>query len=365
MIARDPVAMPVWEITGAEFTQSNHHTANGISIRFPRITRQRDDKTAAQATTVTELQRLVDASKEGANLHMLLSAAAAVSPSDGNELKIQTKMKTSPTKTAKCKVEADAAPNKRSSRECVDDESSKKRLKLRRTTDDTSASSIQCVGGVGVHDTKKKAASTGRKTRAFDEPPKNAQYKYRDSSDDDDDDGGFGDAGNAFHKRKLCDAISKESSIPTADNCNETKASKRDLKAKTNSPTAKQMAAAATAASSSSSSSHAAVDVPTAAPNNTISIIRAASSGSAAVGRTARKPTRSTTTPNIFEGVVLCVENDVRDRIREELRYFQLWGGRVVVAGAENAVVPHAVAECTHALHAEASVRCADWTALR
>ena len=35
---------PVWEIIGAEFTQSETHTAGGISIRFPRVTRFRDDK---------------------------------------------------------------------------------------------------------------------------------------------------------------------------------------------------------------------------------------------------------------------------------------------------------------------------------
>ena len=35
---------PVWEIIGAEFTHSETHTAGGISIRFPRVTRFRDDK---------------------------------------------------------------------------------------------------------------------------------------------------------------------------------------------------------------------------------------------------------------------------------------------------------------------------------
>eukprot|EP00116_Pleurobrachia_bachei_P001753 sb/3462015/ len=32
----DPKSSPVWEITGAEFSQSSVHTAGGISIRFPR-----------------------------------------------------------------------------------------------------------------------------------------------------------------------------------------------------------------------------------------------------------------------------------------------------------------------------------------
>jgi len=48
-------AAPVWEITGAEFSNSNIHTARGISIRFPRVTRIRDDKDWSNAT---DLQRL-------------------------------------------------------------------------------------------------------------------------------------------------------------------------------------------------------------------------------------------------------------------------------------------------------------------
>lgn len=46
---------PVWEITGAEFSSSNIHTADGISIRFPRVTKIRDDKTFS---TATDLERL-------------------------------------------------------------------------------------------------------------------------------------------------------------------------------------------------------------------------------------------------------------------------------------------------------------------
>ena len=45
----------MWEITGAEFSSSNIHTAAGISIRFPRVTRIRDDK---DWTNATDLDRL-------------------------------------------------------------------------------------------------------------------------------------------------------------------------------------------------------------------------------------------------------------------------------------------------------------------
>lgn len=47
---------PVWEITGAEFSKSTVHTANGISIRFPRVTRIRDDKDWETATDLDHLQ---------------------------------------------------------------------------------------------------------------------------------------------------------------------------------------------------------------------------------------------------------------------------------------------------------------------
>ena len=46
----------VWEITGAEFSRSDVHTAAGISIRFPRCTKIRDDKSWKEATDLTHLQ---------------------------------------------------------------------------------------------------------------------------------------------------------------------------------------------------------------------------------------------------------------------------------------------------------------------
>lgn len=62
-VVRDPKAAPVWEITGAEFSTSTRHSADNISIRFPRMTRIRDDKDWESATTLAELKRLRDASK--------------------------------------------------------------------------------------------------------------------------------------------------------------------------------------------------------------------------------------------------------------------------------------------------------------
>ncbi len=64
-------SMAVWEISGAEFTRAETHTADGISIRFPRITRIRDDKTPKEATNLDELKHLFEESKKHLNLDRL------------------------------------------------------------------------------------------------------------------------------------------------------------------------------------------------------------------------------------------------------------------------------------------------------
>jgi len=63
-IVRDPQDSPVWEITGAEFSKADLHTAAGISIRFPRVTRIRDDKNPDTATNLNELKELYKTSKQ-------------------------------------------------------------------------------------------------------------------------------------------------------------------------------------------------------------------------------------------------------------------------------------------------------------
>uniref|UniRef100_A0A4X2LDQ5 DNA ligase n=1 Tax=Vombatus ursinus TaxID=29139 RepID=A0A4X2LDQ5_VOMUR len=66
-IVPDPKKAPVWEITGAEFSKAEAHTADGISIRFPRCTRIRDDKDWKSATTLPQLKELYQLSKEKAD----------------------------------------------------------------------------------------------------------------------------------------------------------------------------------------------------------------------------------------------------------------------------------------------------------
>ncbi|XP_026832115.1 DNA ligase 3 isoform X1 [Drosophila erecta] len=73
VLAKDPLKMPVWEITGAEFTKSDAHTASGISIRFPRITRRRSDKSAKEANDLAHLEDIFEASKTNVNVDLLLA----------------------------------------------------------------------------------------------------------------------------------------------------------------------------------------------------------------------------------------------------------------------------------------------------
>ncbi|EFN89653.1 DNA ligase 3 [Harpegnathos saltator] len=73
-VAKDPKKQPVWEITGAEFTNQGVHTADGISIRFPRVTRIRHDKNWSTATTLNELRELFRKKPESVDFSLLLGS---------------------------------------------------------------------------------------------------------------------------------------------------------------------------------------------------------------------------------------------------------------------------------------------------
>ncbi|MED6237500.1 DNA ligase 3 [Ataeniobius toweri] len=79
-IIRNPEQAPVWEITGAEFSKSEMHTADGISIRFPRMTRIRDDKDWKTATNLHQLRELFRISKE--NFDFKVTAGPSTSNDD-------------------------------------------------------------------------------------------------------------------------------------------------------------------------------------------------------------------------------------------------------------------------------------------
>ena len=83
-VVRNPDKSPVWEITGAEFSRAEMHTASGISIRFPRVTRRRSDKTVETATTLAELKHLYEESKK--NIDVNISGGAHTNEDEGNGL---------------------------------------------------------------------------------------------------------------------------------------------------------------------------------------------------------------------------------------------------------------------------------------
>ncbi|XP_018313454.1 DNA ligase 3 [Mycetomoellerius zeteki] len=80
-VAKDPKKQPVWEITGAEFTNQGVHTADAISIRFPRVTRIRHDKDWSTATTLDELRVLFKRKPESVDFGRLLDTLTDVKTS--------------------------------------------------------------------------------------------------------------------------------------------------------------------------------------------------------------------------------------------------------------------------------------------
>ncbi|KAK6175663.1 hypothetical protein SNE40_014070 [Patella caerulea] len=90
-VVADPKKAPVWEIIGAEFSKAEIHTADGISIRFPRVQKIRDDKNWENATDLPRLKKLFDRSKEKTDIGgtgKLMKQNASTS-SNGSSIKIE------------------------------------------------------------------------------------------------------------------------------------------------------------------------------------------------------------------------------------------------------------------------------------
>ena len=69
-VVKDPKKSPIWEITGAEFSKADIHTADGISIRFPRVTKIRDDKDWKTATSLSQLSQLFETSRQSTDVDL-------------------------------------------------------------------------------------------------------------------------------------------------------------------------------------------------------------------------------------------------------------------------------------------------------
>lgn len=285
MVAVDPKRMPVWEITGAEFSRSDHHTADGISIRFPRITKQRDDKSHREATTLADLIRLFDASKEGANLHMLTAGLADSDEADRVDIEIKTK------------IQGVSPPGKRE-KELV------KKAKVE------TAVRAELADKVGAEPMKTEPAEeimspvTRRSVKI--------NYKFEDSSDEDD---GMKNETIAPPTKEL--AVTTNTAVAQIETTTESKVAPAKNPPLTRKRTIEPPPTASTKAKK-----------PTPPRGDT---------------RSNNNNNAAKVTLQIFDGVELFVSDELRERVKEELRYFQLWGGKEATSSRQ----------CSHVLHAE------------
>ena len=74
------------------------HTAAGISIRFPRVTKERQDKTWATATSLEELRHLYNESKNNIDIKIETGDDEDESKSQSKKRKYSDKKTESPSK---------------------------------------------------------------------------------------------------------------------------------------------------------------------------------------------------------------------------------------------------------------------------
>lgn len=293
MIAADPQKMPVWEITGAEFSRSEHHTADGISIRFPRITKQRDDKTHREATSLADLNRLFEASKEGANLQMITDGLDSNDEAD-DAIEIKTKIQG-----------AHVSPsNKRNGQALAAEVVDQKKTKIEANAIQSETSKEDIIEQEPIEDI---SPISKRKIKI--------DYKFADSSDEDD---GMGEVTSVALKI----LVDKQEDISKIEKILKTEPSESVSNA-----LSKTRSSAKKSESTTTAKDNEVGHKQTAAGNSSI---------------------------NIFESVVLFVPSELRDRVREELRYFKIWGGQE--ARTQN--------KCSHVLHAEPYVT-EEWSVVR
>uniref|UniRef100_A0A034VFR9 DNA ligase n=1 Tax=Bactrocera dorsalis TaxID=27457 RepID=A0A034VFR9_BACDO len=183
-LAKVPNKMPVWEITGAEFTKSEAHTAAGISIRFPRITRLRVDKSADHANDLEYLQKLYEASKNDVNVDLLLSNCEDKNGVVNVKIEeIDSKINLTPKKKPKAVDEDDDLPGssvklKRKADEGDKDLSDNKKRKTQspKVKPENVATKLKIEGKLGKQ-AKLDFSSLGKKEDKFRDFVKNIDVK--------------------------------------------------------------------------------------------------------------------------------------------------------------------------------------------
>lgn len=292
VLAKDPTKMPVWEITGAEFSKSDIHTADGISIRFPRITKQRDDKSAAEATTLKELQKLFEASKECTNLQMLTDGL------DDADINIKTKLQG-----------AAASPMKRNAG-----------IMDNNDNDDVTAANAK-RSKIDSKELSKKIGVTPSENRTKPE--------------------------TILKKRKLayCDDSSSDgNSSSNGDDDDDNKNKKKNLAMSENGKAALNLDKTGNAKSCALTKQS---DLPNAVDKRTANIkMMKIKTDITEENEEEKEAIAKNVILNVFEGVELYVPLDVRDLAKIELGYFQLWGG----------IVTESSKKATHVLHKQKEI---------
>lgn len=135
----------MWEITGAEFTNQGVHTADGISIRFPRVTRIRHDKDWSTATSLKELRGLFKKKPDSVDFSHLLRVGSAENVEEEIPRKRPADPDTSPRKLEKKKARKVAnSLDEPSTSSKVDDEPPEKSPeKRKRDKHDQEAEDVQ------------------------------------------------------------------------------------------------------------------------------------------------------------------------------------------------------------------------------
>lgn len=312
MVAKSPDQMPVWEITGAEFTKSDHHTADGISIRFPRITKQRDDKSYKEATNLHELNVLFQASKDCMNLHMLTDGLNEVG--SGDEIEIKTKIQ---HKQVKSPSSSAGAAMKRKQKSTSDDEeplNSKVKVKQLPLNNETDVKFNE------TDEDRKNTASTSSaasKKAKIETNNKKQKLKYIFDDSSEDEEAATSSSAVAANRKPKMPATTKSNNESLATSSMNVQIEKKLLSS----------AASANDCDIENKSTKETADAGTIAKNSDI---------------------------NIFEGVLLYVPSELRDCVKEELRYFVLWGGTESNSSKKS----------THVLHKNDSLS-GDWSYLR
>ena len=173
-IVKDPYKSCVWEITGAEFSSSSVHSTL-ISIRFPRVTKIRDDKGVKDATTFQELIKLEKESSRKPSVPLFpKKGKSAKSDDDDNDDESDDAKNKKKRKTV-TKKKKDSSDDENSDDDKSDDSSSSKKKKKTDTVSSSASSSSN---------SNKKASSKNKISDIKDVPdsksPEEIYYLYGD-----------------------------------------------------------------------------------------------------------------------------------------------------------------------------------------